>query len=190
MNALEQASKTQLKNILTQTRLSIAEVRQKMTQSGLTKHSELRKLFMDELGLTYGNANALVSFAKMSDAQLAGEDTVNMEEILGGIYTKTKAPLLPLHLAVMEKMKPLGDFKIAPKKTYLSLRRKKQFAMVGPASKGRLEVGLNLKGLESTERLITQKPGRMCQYKVYLTTLEEIDEELLGWVRAAFESAG
>ena len=190
MNVLDKTRKKQLTNILAQTNLSIEEVREKMAQSRLEKHGELCKMFMEELGLTYGNANSLVAFAKMSDEELAGESTTSMEEVLAGIYIKSKAPLLPLHLAVMEKMCQIGDFEIAPKKTYLSLRRKKQFAMVGPASKGRLEIGLNLKGLEGTERLVAQKPGGMCQFKVYLTTPEEIDDELLSWVRAAFESAG
>ena len=190
MNTLDQASKTQYTNILAQINLSIEEVRQIMAHSGLEKHSELRQLFIDQLGLTYGNANALVAFARMSDAQLAGEITTNLDEVLAAIYTKTKAPLLPLHQAVMEKIHQLGAFEISPKKTYLSLRRKKQFAMVGPASKGRLEVGLNSKHLIGSQRLTEQKPGGMCQFKVYLTTPEEIDAELLGWVQAAFDEAG
>lgn len=71
----------------------------------------------------------------------------------------------------------------------MSLRRKKQFAMVGPASKGRVEVGLNLKGVKGTARLVEQPAGGMCQYKVYLTDAKEVDKELMGWVKQAFESA-
>jgi hypothetical protein len=62
--------------------------------------------------------------------------------------------------------------------------------MLGPTSKMRVEVGLNMKGIEGTERLLAQPPGGMCQYKVYLTSPQDVDKELIGWLKQAFESAG
>ncbi len=79
---------------------------------------------------------------------------------------------------------------LAPKKAYLSLRRKKQFAIVGPATKTQVEIGLNAKELEAGDRLVAQKPGGMCQYKVRLAAPSEVDAELMAWIRAAYESAG
>jgi hypothetical protein len=90
----------------------------------------------------------------------------------------------------MAQIQTLGEFEIAPKKGYLSLRRKKQFAMLGPASKGRIEVGLNMKGVTATDRLLEQPPGGMCQYKVFLTSSDEADAELLAWIQQAYDSAG
>jgi hypothetical protein len=83
-----------------------------------------------------------------------------------------------------------GDFEIAPKKEYVSLRRAKQFAMVGPATQTRVEVGLNMKGVEPTDRLMAMPAGGMCQYKVNLTTAAEVDQELIGWIRRAYDAAG
>ena len=79
---------------------------------------------------------------------------------------------------------------LAPKKTYLSLRRKKQFAMVGPATKTQVEVGLNAKGLQGSERLQELPPRGMCDYKVRVSDLAEVDAELIAWIRAAYDSAG
>ena len=62
--------------------------------------------------------------------------------------------------------------------------------MLGPASKSRIEVGLNLKGLPGTDRLVEQKPGGMCQYKVFLESPDQVEAELLGWLRLAYDSAG
>ena len=62
--------------------------------------------------------------------------------------------------------------------------------MVGPASRGRVEVGLNMKDVEGTPRLESQKPGGMCQYKVYLSQPDDVDEELMAWIKIAFDSAG
>jgi len=99
-------------------------------------------------------------------------------------------PLRPVHERVMAAIAGLGPFETAPKKTYLSLRRKKQFAMVGPATKTQIEIGLNAKDLPAGDRLIAQKPGGMCQYKVRLGTPEEVDAELVGWIRSAYQAAG
>ena len=83
-----------------------------------------------------------------------------------------------------------GTFEIAPKKGYVSLRRKRQFAMIGPSTNTRVEVGLNMKGVPATPRLIVQPPGGMCQYKVNITDVKEVDDELIAWIKQAYEGSG
>jgi hypothetical protein len=90
----------------------------------------------------------------------------------------------------MEAITQFGDFEIAPKKGYVSLRRKKQFAMIGPTTKARVEVGLNMKGLNGTDRLTAMPAGGMCNYTVKVSDAAEVDDELIAWVRTAYESAG
>lgn len=90
----------------------------------------------------------------------------------------------------MTAIDEFGEFEVAPKKGYVSLRRKKQFAMLGPATKGRFELGLNMKSLPENIRLIVLPPGGMCNFKVNLTDANEVDEELISWVRQAYEAAG
>jgi hypothetical protein len=62
--------------------------------------------------------------------------------------------------------------------------------MIGPANKTQVEVGLNMKGVPGTDRLVEQASGGMCQYKVRLGDPAEVDGELLDWLRQAYESAG
>ena len=90
----------------------------------------------------------------------------------------------------MAAIEGFGPFEVAPKKGYLSLRRKKQFAMVGPATKTQVEVGLNAKDLAAGARLVALPPGGMCQYKVRVAFPEEVDAELVAWMRAAYDAAG
>ena len=191
MSSLDQARDTQIKNIQAKTGKTLAQFRAHIQKSGLTKHGELRSLLMKDFGLGYGDANGLVHFALQSDGQSAAKAKgAATSDVVGEIYAGPKAALRPVHDKVMAAVEKLGDFEITPKKGYLSLRRKKQFAMVGPGTKGRLEVGLNLKGLDGAERIVAQAPGGMCQYKVFLTDAKEVDKELVAWLKQAYGNAG
>jgi hypothetical protein len=89
----------------------------------------------------------------------------------------------------MSAINEFGEFEIASKKGYISLRRKKQFATVGPPTNTRVEVGLNMKAGKGTDRLLELPPGQMCQYKVKVIDAAEVDKELISWIRQAFDSA-
>jgi hypothetical protein len=110
--------------------------------------------------------------------------------VLAEIYSGPKAALRPIHNAFMAGIAKFGEFEIAPKKTYLSLRRKKQFAMIGPATNSRVEVGLNMKGIEPTGRLVAMPPGGMCNYVIKLTAADQVDAEVVAWIRMAYDAAG
>lgn len=112
-----------------------------------------------------------------------------MEDVIAAIYAGPKAALRPIHDKVMQDVATFGEFEIAPKKTYLCLRRRKQFAMIGPATNTHVEVGLNLKGLDGTGRLAAMPPGSMCSHVVRLTSASEADAELIAWIRAAYDAA-
>ena len=189
MSSLDRARDTQLRNIEVKTGKSLGQLRVLLKGSGLAKHGELRSFAMDKLGLGYGDANTLVHLALASDGQSAAAGQSD-EDVLAGIYSDKKAPLRPIHDALMVAIGRFGEFEVAPKKGYVSLRRKKQFAMIGPGSATRVDVGLNMKDVPATERLLAEKPGGMCQYKVKLTSASEVDAELIDWIRRAYEAAG
>lgn len=191
MSSLDQAVASQLQNIQNKTGKSLAELSDLIRQSGLSKHSEIRTMLMAELGLGHGDANAVVHYALQSDGQRAAEAAgLSEAEVLDGIYAGGKAGLRPIHERLMAVIVGFGPFESAPKKGYVSLRRKKQFAMIGPGAKGRVELGMNVKGLAPHERLIEMPAGGMCNYTVRLTDPAEVDEELMAWVKQAYESAG
>jgi hypothetical protein len=173
---------TQLRNIETKTGKTLAQLRDLIAESGLAKHGEVRAMLIERLGLGYGDANTLAHAAKAPAA--AADDPAD------AIYTGAKAGLRALHEAVMKKIAAFGDFEIAPKKAYFSLRRKKQFAMIGPATKDQIEIGLNAKSLPPHARLKAMPPGGMCQYTVRIASATEIDSALVGWIRAAYDAAG
>jgi hypothetical protein len=191
MSSVEKAYETQIQNIQKRTGKTLEALSTLIRESGLTKHGEIRDMLIRDLGLGYGDATTLVHYVQQTDGERAAKaQGLTTAEVLDSIYTGAKANLRPIHDRLMESIQPFGDFEIAPKKGYVSLRRKRQFAMIGPATNTRVEVGINHKELGEHPRLIAQPKGSMCNFIVRLTQLEQVDEELINWVKQAFDSSG
>ncbi len=189
MGTVENAVATQLANIEKRTGQSLAELVKIAHASGFSKHGEIRDHLKATLGIGFGDANALAHYAAKS-AALSAEIVADANDIVAALYTGPKAALRPIHDALMARISAFGEFETSPKKTYVSLRRKKQFAMLGPATNTRVELGLNIKSLSPHDRLVEQAAGGMCNYKVKLTDVSEVNAELIKWVRTAFDAAG
>lgn len=181
----QKALQTQLANIEQKTGKTLAQLHGAVAASGQTKHGDVRAWLMGAYGLGHGDANTLAHVVLNPPA--ADRSPV---DVLAEIYAGKKAHLRPVHDAVMAVLAGLGDFDVAPKKGYVSLRRKKQFAMLGPKSNERVELGLNLKDDIGSGRIVAQKPGGMCQYAVSLTVAADVDAEVGAALRKAFHAAG
>jgi hypothetical protein len=189
------ATLTQLRNIQARTGKTIAELLAAVAASGLARHGERRSWLMEQYKLGYGDANTVAFFVDKPLPDLSGAAPAALPAAQGGdpldaLYSGAKAQLRPLHQLVMQAVAALGPCEQAPKKAYISLRRKKQFAMLGPATKDRVELGLNVKDLPPHPRLKLMPPGGMCQYSVRLGAADEVDDTLKGWLRAAYDAAG
>ena len=184
---IAKARATQLANIERRSGKSLAELVALVQSYGLTKHGEVIALLKSTLGLGHGDANAIALYAKSAGTAPAA---VSPEAAVDELYTGPRAALRPIHDALMAKLRGFGEFEVAPKKGYLSLRRAKQFACITPATKTRLDVGIILKGVTGTDRLVAQPDRAMFPFKVGLTSAGDVDRELLGWLRKAYDAAG
>lgn len=193
------ATVTQLKNIQARTGRTIAELLAAVAASGAARHSDRRSWLMQQFQLGYGDANTVAHFADKPLPDLGGGAPASAaaagpaaaaDDPLDSLYTGAKAALRPLHEAVMARVAGFGSFESAPKKAYVSLRRKKQFAMIGPATKDSIEIGLNARDLPAHPRLKPQAPGGMCQATTRLSSLADLDAQLEGWLRQAYDAAG
>jgi hypothetical protein len=185
---MDKALATQLANIEKRTGKSLDELATLVRSSGLSRHGEIRDMLKRDLGMGHGDANTLVHYVLQSDGASAAEK--NPSAVLDEIYAGAKSALRPIHDKLMLEIETFGPFEIAPKKGYVSLRRKKQFAMIGPGTNSRVDIGLNVKDLDHASRLRTMPPGGMCQYQVRVTAPAEVDSELIAWIRRAYENAG
>ena len=189
MSSLDKAIQTQLDNIQKKTGMTLAQLSVLVQKSGLSKHGEIRDMLKEKLGLGHGDANALVHAVFASDGTRTAQGK-DEDAVLDEIYSGAKAGFRPIHEKLMKEISKFGEFEVAPKKGYVSLRRKKQFAMIGPKTNTRFEVGINAMGLKKNARLLEQPKGSMCNYIVSLTEAKEVDAELIAWIKSAYEGAG
>lgn len=151
-----------------------------ISQSPATKHGEIVKMLKSEHGVTHGFANLIAQEALKSDEPV---------DLIAAQYSGAKAALRPLHDAIVEFCKTLGpDVTIDPKKTSVSLRRKKQFALITPATKTRIDLGLALKGETGAGRL--ENYNAMCSHRVRLEDAESFDGDVKTWIKTAYDRAG
>ena len=183
---VDKALATQLANIEKRTGKSIAELTALVRGSGLAKHGELVAMLKQDLGMGHGDANTVVHMAKQAEAPAPAAGT----DPLDAIYTGAKAGLRPIHEALLARIDGFGGHENAPKKGYVSLRRKKQFATVGPATKTEVEIGLNAKDERVASVFTKLPPGGMCQYKTRISSADAVDDALLAAIRIAYDEAG
>ncbi|GAA2248658.1 DUF4287 domain-containing protein [Herbiconiux moechotypicola] len=150
--------------------------------SGLEKHGQIVAWLKSEHGLTHGFANGI------AQAYLNRGASTDADDLVAAQYAGAKAALRPVYGGLVAAALALGDdVEVAPKKTGVSLRRSKQFALIEVPSAARVQLGLQLKGVEATERL--RAGNTMCSHRVVLTGVDEIDDELRGWLREAYARA-
>ena len=183
----QQGLATQLANIEKKTGKSFDELRTAVLACGQTKHGEIRSWVMEHFGLGHGDANTLTHLSLRAENTGAPTDA---DEVVETIYTGKKAHQRAIHEALMRDIEGFGDFEVAPKKGYVSLRRKKQFAMLGPKTNDRFEVGINLREEVDHSRVKALPAGGMCHYVAALTSPAEIDSALIEVLRRAYDAAG
>jgi hypothetical protein len=174
-------------NMPANTGKSLAEWFQIIAASGNEKHGDIMKLLKGDNGVSHGYANTISILYRQS---LAGGPTSG-SELIDTQYAGAKAALRPGYEAVLTTVSEFGpDVEIAPKKTYVSLRRSKQFASVKAATKSRVDLGLNLKGIEGSDRFEEGNAfGGMCTHLVRLTAAVEVDEEVREWLKHVYDRA-
>ncbi len=152
------------------------------------KHGQLVKHLKSEHGVTHGFAN-LIAHKHFEAAKGGPADEVDLVEAQ---YAGPKAGLRPIYEAIVQRVEGFGgDVEIAPKKTYVSLRRKKQFALIQPSTKTRVDLGINLKGTSPVGRLEASGSfNAMVSHRVKLTDKDQVNDEVESWLKAAYDAAG
>ena len=186
MASVEQAIATFERNIAAQTGASVEQWMDQVRASGLARHGEIMAWLKTEHGLGHGHANHIAKRTLAPSASVTGDDGI------GHLFDGPKAALRPLYDTLVATVTALGpDVELAPKKANVSVRRKKQFALLQPSTATRLDLGLILKGVPPAGRLEASGSfNAMFTHRVWFASPAEIDAEVRAWLAAAYAAAG
>lgn len=183
----EEMTESMIQNLKEKTGKTLDQWLKVAKASKLGKHGELVKHLKSGHGMTHGYANLVALKHLRSDAKSVGEG----EELVALQYGGEKSPLKPIYDALVAMAGKLGaDVEISPKKAYVSLRRNKQFAIIQPSTKTRVDVGINLKGAKPAGRLEASGSfNAMVSHRVRIGARSEVDAELQKWLKAAYDAS-
>ncbi len=179
---MDKALQTMIDNMPEKTGKSLDEWKVILNEKAFTKHSEGVKYLKTEHGVTHGFANTIVTLSK--------EENNSTNDLVTSQY-KGKEGLIPIYDKLIAFVNTLGsDVTVTPKKGSVSIIRKRQFLLIKPATKSRIDLGFKLKDKPTTDRLENSGPfGTMCTHRVCITSDAQIDEELIAWITEAYEKS-
>ncbi len=179
---MDKALQTMIDNMPEKTGRSLEQWKKILQSKEFAKHGEAVNYLKKEHQVTHGFANTIVTLLK---------DTNDTPHDLVENQYKGKEGLLPIYEKLISTVSSLGnDVTITPKKTSVSIIRKRQFALIKPATKTRIDLGLKIKDKPTTDRLENSGPfGTMCTHRVKLNSTAEVDEQLYHWLNEAYQKA-
>jgi hypothetical protein len=182
----EQAAQAMIDNLEDRTGRSLAGWFTLLDDQSFAKHGDYLKYLKGEMGVTHGYANLIA--LKHREATAGG----SKDDPLEAQYAGGKKGLRSIYDRIVATVEKIGDdVEIAPKKTYVSLRRKKQFALVQPSTKDRVDLGLNLQGESAGGRLEASGSfNAMVTHRIRLNTPQDVNAEVKAWIKQAYDAAG
>ena len=116
---MDKALQTMIDNMPEKTGKSLNEWKSLLKTMSFSKHSEAVNFLKKEHQVTHGFANTIVTLSK--------EENIEPSDLVNAQYTG-KEGLLPIYKSLLNLVKGFGtDVTISPKKTSVSIIRKKQF---------------------------------------------------------------
>ena len=179
---MDKALQTMISNMPEKTGKSLEEWKTILKSKNFEKHGEAVKFLKTEHNVTHGFANTIVSVSK--------NEQDGADDLLKNQYNG-KENLKPIYEKLISEISKFGpDITKTPKKGSVSVIRKRQFALIKPATKTRIDLGLKIKDKPTTERLENSGPfGTMCTHRVKLSSVGEVDQELISWLKEAYEKS-
>lgn len=176
---MDKVLKTMIYNMPEKTGKSLDEWKTILKEKSFVKHSEGVKFLKSEYNVTHGFANTIVTLSK--------EDKSDIVDLVKAQY-QGKESLLSIYEELITYIKSLGlDVTVTPKKGSVSIIRKRQFVLIKPATKTRIDLGFKLNDKPISDRLEGSGPfGTMCTHRVKISDVVEIDKELKDWIKEAY----
>ncbi|MEO8102211.1 MAG: DUF4287 domain-containing protein [Betaproteobacteria bacterium] len=186
MGKIEDAEATMRANLEKNTGKSFDAWMAMARKKNFAKHGEIVNWLKSEHELGHGFANMIALRSRES-----AERPPDGDDLVATQYAGAKAALKPIYDAVTAAVEKLGgDVEISAKKTCVSYRRNKQFALIQASTATRVDLGINLKAEPVTARFEASGSfSAMVSHRVRLTSVKDVDAELKGWLKKAYDAA-
>jgi hypothetical protein len=161
---------------------SLAAWNERIEREQFNDEQSLRD-WLAQQGVT-GYAQSLLVMERFGypDWYLASADA-----LIDGQYAD-RPQLRPIYDAIIQAAAGLGEVIVQARKTYVSLvTPRRTFARVQPTTKDRVDLGLRLAGRKPGGRLQPSRIHETMPLQVSLTAVEQVDAEVLGWLKQAYE---
>ena len=158
----------------------------RIAETGIADEPSLRA-WLDRQGVT-GYAQALLVWERFGYPDFL---TADGDELIAGQYAD-RPGLRPVLDAVLAALPALGPVTVQARKTIVSLvSPSRTFAAVQATTKSRVDLGLRLVDAGPGGRLLAAKNLNVgaVNLMVALTGPGEVDEEVLGWLRRAYDES-
>ncbi|CAN5627257.1 hypothetical protein BH24ACT14_BH24ACT14_17750 [soil metagenome] len=162
---------------------SLADWNRRIGETGIDSEPELRT-WLAERGVTgYGQMILVMERFGYPD-----HFTSSADELVEGQYAD-RPVLRPILDRILVAAAGLDEVHVQARKTYVSLvSDRRQFAVVKPTTRDRVDLGLRLDGRQPEGRL---QPARglandTINVRVGLRGVDEVDDEVVTWLQAAY----
>jgi predicted transport protein len=140
-----------------------------------------------QYGLPHLSAQIIADKACGQDRFAAYEDA---DALIDALYAGPRAGLRPIYEELVKLARKLGkDVVITPCKTYVGFRRKRQFALVKPTTRTRVDLGFTLTDVKPQGRLEAagSTGSERITHIIKIASPKEIDAEVKRWLREAYD---
>ncbi len=184
MATVDEATATFERNIAAQTGRAVPAWVEAVQAQGLTKHGQVVAWLKAEHGLSHAHANQVAKRASEATAPRSAADPI------AHLFEDDKQGLRAIYDQLAAEVLAFGaDVELAPKKANVSVRRRRQFALIQPSTPKRLDLGLIL-GRPPAGRLEASGSfNAMFSHRVKPARPEDIDAEPIAWAKEAYDAA-
>lgn len=120
-------------------------------------------------------------------AEKAGIQLPRLDDYVDQQFAGKKAGLRPIFEAIEAAVATLEATTMEGRAGYLPFVHHRQFAAAKAATSTRLDLGFRFVEAPESSRLSTASPIGQCTHKVGLTTPDDVDAEVLEWLKRAHE---
>jgi Domain of unknown function (DUF5655) len=160
----------------------LATWNQRITSDGFTDEQSLRA-WLTEQGVT-GYAQSLLVMERFGYPAFF---LASADELIEGQYAD-RPQLRPIFDALIDAAARLGEVVIQTRKTYVSLvSPRRTFARIQPTTRQRVDLGLRLEGQQPGGRLQPSKIHETMPLQISLTSLEDVNAEVLAWLQQVYD---